>query len=53
MSFAGGSSMQQLLEATGFSVTRIRFAELTRELLLDWLEDVRAEWQLRSANRTA
>ena len=52
MSFTGGSSMQQLLEATGFSVTRIRFTELTRERLLDWLEDVRAEWQLRSANGT-
>ena len=52
MSFAGGSSMQRLLEAAGFAVTRIRFEELTRERLLDWLEDVRAEWQFRSVNGT-
>ena len=50
MSWQGGSAVQQLLEAAGFSATRIRFAELTRERLLDWLEDVRAEWQLRSVN---
>lgn len=50
MSWQGGSAMQQLLEAAGFAVTRIRFQELSRERLLDWLEDVRAEWQLRSVN---
>jgi CheY-like chemotaxis protein len=48
MSLAGGSSMQHLLEAAGFAVTRIRFEELTRERLLDWLEDVRAEWAARA-----
>jgi CheY-like chemotaxis protein len=49
MSHQGGSAMQQLLESAGFSTTRIRFAELSRERLLDWLEDVRAEQQLRSS----
>ena len=49
MSHQGGSAMQQLLEAAGFNTTRIRFAELTRERLIDWLEDVRAEQQFRSA----
>jgi len=52
MSWQGGSAMQQLLEAAGFAVTRIRFEELTRERLLHWLEDVRAEWQFRSVNGT-
>lgn len=49
MSHQGGSAMQQLLESAGFSTTRIRFAELSRERLLDWLEDVRAEQQFRSS----
>ena len=48
MSHQGASAMQQLLESAGFSATCIRFAELTRERLLDWLEDVRAEWQYRT-----
>ena len=47
MSWQGGSAMQQSLEAAGFTVTRIRFEELTRDRLLDWLEDVRAEWACR------
>ena len=50
MSWAGGSAMQQALEGAGFAVTRIRFEELTRERLLDWLEDVRAEWACRAGN---
>ena len=50
MSWAGGSAMLQALEGSGFAVTRIRFEELTRERLLDWLEDVRAEWACRAGN---
>jgi len=49
MSHHGGAAMQQLLEAAGFSVTRIRFEELTRERLHHWLDDVRAEQQFRSS----
>ena len=50
MNWLGSSAMQQALEAAGFSVTRIRFEELTRERLLDWLEDVRSEWQFRAGD---
>jgi hypothetical protein len=49
MSYQGGTAMQRFLETAGFSVTRIRFEELTRERLLEWLEDVRAEQQFRSS----
>ena len=47
-SWSGAASMQHTLEAAGFPVNRIRFDDLTRERLLDWLEDVRAEWQYRT-----
>ena len=50
MSHHGGSAMQQALDAAGFTVTRIRFEELTRSRLLDWLEDVRAECQFRAGH---
>jgi len=50
MSFQGGSAMQHVLEGAGFAVTRIRFEELTRERVLDWLQDVRAEWACRAGN---
>jgi CheY-like chemotaxis protein len=50
MSHHGGTAMQQLLESAGFSVTRIRFEELSLVRLRDWLEDVRAEYLLRSAD---
>ena len=46
--WSGAASMQHMLVAAGFAVTRIRFDDLTRERLLDWLEDVRAEWQYRT-----
>ena len=46
--WSGAASMHHTLEAAGFAVTRIRFDDLTRERCLDWLQEVRAEWQYRT-----
>lgn len=37
--------MHQVLDAGGLSVTRIRFAELTREAFDRWLQEVRENWE--------
>jgi CheY-like chemotaxis protein len=50
MSWQGGSTMQQTLEAASFAVTRIRFEELNRARLNAWLDDVRSEWTYRAGN---
>jgi CheY-like chemotaxis protein len=50
MNWHGNSAMQQALEAAGFTVTRIRFEELNRSRLVDWLKDVRSEWQFRTGD---
>jgi len=39
------ASMQRMLEAAGFSVTRIRFAELTEERFREWLQETRDNWE--------
>jgi CheY-like chemotaxis protein len=42
MNSLGADSMKRALESAGFYVLRIRMVDLTQELFLDWLEDVRA-----------
>jgi CheY-like chemotaxis protein len=42
MNSIGSDEMKKNLEQSGFFVTRIRMMDLTRELFLDWLEEVRA-----------
>lgn len=37
--------MERALKSAGFSVTRIRMVVLGRELFLDWLEEVRDNWE--------
>ncbi len=41
MNSSGGPAMVDLLRGAHFEVTRIPMASMTRERLLDWLEDVR------------
>lgn len=36
--------MHEYFKSAGFSVTRIRFAALTKEVFDDWLQDVRESW---------
>lgn len=45
MNFGGGTSMTRALEAQGFTVSRIPFDRMTEKKLLDWIADVRAEWE--------
>lgn len=37
--------MERSLKTAGFSVTRIRMSELTRERFHDWLQEVRENWE--------
>ena len=46
MNFSGGTSMFRMLEAQGFTVTRIPFKHLHKKVFLGWIDDVRAEWDL-------
>ena len=46
MNFNGGTAMVRLLQAQGFSTTRIPFAKLEAGGFGTWLEDVRSEWEL-------
>lgn len=38
-------TMQRALESSGFSVTRIRFGVLSEERFMEWLEEVRDNWE--------
>ena len=39
------AAMQRALQSAHFSVTRIRYASLTRELFIEWLDAVRDSWE--------
>ena len=45
MNFGGATSMTRMLMAQGFSVTRIPFKNMHEGVFIDWIDEVRAEWQ--------
>ena len=45
MNFGGGTSMVRMLQAQGFSVTRVPFKHMDEIVFLDWIDNVRAEWE--------
>lgn len=44
MNINGTNAMKEALEKAGFFVSRIRMMDMTRELFLEWLEEVRASY---------
>ena len=50
MNFGGGTSMTRMLQAQGFSVTRVPFKHMEEDVFRDWLEDVRAEREFSRPN---
>ena len=45
MNFGGGTSMVRMLQAQGFSVTRVPFKHMDEVVFLEWIDSVRAEWE--------
>ena len=45
MNFGGGTSMFRMLQAQGFSVTRVPFKHMCEIVFLEWIDGVRAEWE--------
>ena len=45
MNLSESPAMVRRLEGSGFQVTRIPFANLSRENLTDWMEDARELWE--------
>ena len=49
MNFSGGTSMVRMLQAHGFAVTRVPFKHLDEIVFLDWIDNIRAEWEYSQA----
>ena len=45
MNFGGGTSMVRMLQAQGFTVTRVPFKHMDKVVFLEWIDGVRAEWE--------
>ena len=49
MNYSGGTSMVRMLQAQGFAVTRVPFVQMEEIVFLNWIDNVRAEWEYSRA----